>query len=329
MEIFDSVRTLWTRLTKGKEQKAQKLSNTERPGLVGVTHEAVLDRDGCHLVYKEIGPKDAPVTVVFIHGFTLAADSFFMVTDYLRAQFPNVKSLLMDLRGHGETGEMPAELLTIDACGDDILALIRERSPQSKIIFVGHSMGGLIALNALKKAPDNVAGLVLIASSIESLSSQGLPQVLASPLADKAQEAVELAPGDAQKMKDALATVLAPALSATVFKRNGTDYNLVEFHASMIDHTPLETFVGFFDDLQEHDELDAASSLQGVPGYILVGKKDDVTPEPQADRIKGLWPQAQEMRLDKAGHMLILETPDAVNEAIGDLVEGALGAIQP
>lgn len=326
MEIFDSVSTLWKRLITGKEQKAQQFSDTERPGLVGVTHKGTIDRDRFQLVYKEIGPADADLTVVFIHGFTLAADSYFMQTDYLRDQYPNVKSLLMDLRGHGETGEIPADKLTIEACGDDILALIRERSPKSKIIFVGHSMGGLIALNAIKKHPENVVGLVLIASSIESLSSQGLPQVLASPLADKAQEAVELAPGDAQKIKDACATVLAPALSATVFKRNGTDYNLIEFHASMIDNTPLETFVGFFDDLQHHDEVDAASSLQGIPGYVLVGKKDDVTPESQADRIKELWPQAQEKRLKKAGHMLILETPDAVNAAIGDLVKAAQAA---
>ena len=133
-----------------------------------------------------------------------------------------------------------------------------------------------------------------------------------------------MAPGDAQKLRDVISTVLAPALAATVFKRNGTDYDLVEFHASMIDNTPLETFVGFFDDLQDHDELDAAPLLQGIPGYVLVGKKDDVTPESQADRIHSVWPKAKLVRLDNAGHMLILETPDAVNKAIGDLVEGAL-----
>ena len=321
---MDTVETVWKRLTHGRQQQAQKLSNTERPGLVGVTFEGTLERDGHRIVYKEIGPADAPVTVVFIHGFTLAADSFFMETDFLRDNYPQVKSLLMDLRGHGETGEMPADTLTIEDCGDDILELIRKRSPHSRIILVGHSMGGLIALNAIRKGLEDVAGLVLIATSIESLSSQGIPHVLASPLADTAQDAVELAPAAAQKLRDVISTVLAPALAATVFKRNGTDYNLVEFHASMIDNTPLETFVGFFDDLQDHDELDAAPLLRRIPGYVLVGKKDDVTPESQADRIHSVWPKAKLVRLDNAGHMLILETPDAVNKAIGDLVEGAL-----
>ncbi|MDK7110904.1 alpha/beta fold hydrolase [Corynebacterium amycolatum] len=269
-------------------------------------------------------PAKEPVTIVFIHGFTLAGESWYRQFNALRKSHPEARLLTMDLRGHGQTGAVPASLCTVEGAATDALAVIAERAVTGKLIVVGHSLGGLIALHMVRAAEESIrrriAGVVLISTSIDKLAAQGVPQILASPVADAARNAVESSPKEIRKFREAIAALMAPSLAVTVFARR-TDYEIIEFHAAMINETPLETFVGYLDDLQDHDEFAAGPYLEGLPGAVLVGTKDDVTPRKQADLIMEKWPDAELVEVDGAGHMLPLEAPEAVNRAIERVLE--------
>lgn len=269
-------------------------------------------------------PATEPVTIVFIHGFTLAGESWYRQFNALRKSHPEARLLTMDLRGHGQTGAVPASLCTVEGAAADALAVIAERAATGKLIVVGHSLGGLIALHMVRAAEESIrrriAGVVLISTSIDKLAAQGVPQILASPVADAARNAIESSPKEIRKFREAIASLMAPSLAVAVFARR-TDYEIIEFHAAMINETPLETFVGYLDDLQDHDEFAAGPHLEGLPGAVLVGTKDDVTPRKQADLIMEKWPDAELVEVDGAGHMLPLEAPDAVNRAIERVLE--------
>lgn len=269
-------------------------------------------------------PTKEPVTIVFIHGFTLAGESWYRQFNALRKSHPEARLLTMDLRGHGQTGAVPASLCTVEGAAADALAVIAERAATGKLIVVGHSLGGLIALHMVRAAEESIrrriAGVVLISTSIDKLAAQGVPQILASPVADAARNAIESSPKEIRKFREAIASLMAPSLAVAVFARR-TDYEIIEFHAAMINETPLETFVGYLDDLQDHDEFAAGPRLEGLPGAVLVGTKDDVTPRKQADLIMEKWPDAELVEVDGAGHMLPLEAPDAVNRAIERVLE--------
>lgn len=269
-------------------------------------------------------PANDPVTIVFIHGFTLAGESWYRQFKALRKSHPEARLLTMDLRGHGQTGAVPASLCTVEGAAADALAVIAERAATGKLIVVGHSLGGLIALHMARAAEESIrcriAGVVLISTSIDKLAAQGVPQILASPVADAARNAIESSPKEIRKFREAIAALMAPSLAVAVFARR-TDYEIIEFHAAMINETPLETFVGYLDDLQDHDEFAAGPYLAGLPGAVLVGTKDDVTPRKQADLIMEKWPDAELVEVDGAGHMLPLEAPDAVNRAIERVLE--------
>ncbi len=268
------------------------------------------------------------LTVVFIHGFTLAGESWYRQFEALRASLPQARLLTLDLRGHGKTGAVRAKLCTVSGAAADAITVIQERAPQGPVVLVGHSLGGLIALNILRSADEElrarIAGMVLIATSIDRLSAQGLPQVLASPVADAVREAMESSPKQIRNFRESIASLIAPSLAVAVFSRP-TNYKIIEFHAAMIQETPLETFVGYLDDLQEHQEFAARPYLKGLPGAVLVGTKDDVTPRSQADLILESWPGAELVEVKDAGHMLPLETPQVVNSAIKRVVEKAGG----
>ncbi|WP_410131526.1 hypothetical protein, partial [Klebsiella pneumoniae] len=68
---------------------------------------------------------------------------------------------------------------------------------------------------------------------------------------DAARNAIESSPKEIRKFREAIASLMAPSLAVAVFARR-TDYEIIEFHAAMINETPLETFVGYLDDLQDH-----------------------------------------------------------------------------
>lgn len=269
-------------------------------------------------------PAKEPVTIVFVHGFTLAGESWYRQFNALRKSHPEALLLTMDLRGHGQTGAVPASLCTVEGAAADALAVIAERAATGKLIVVGHSLGGLIALHMVRAAEESIrrriAGVVLISTSIDKLAAQGVPQILASPVADAARNAIESSPKEIRKFREAIASLMAPSLAVAVFARR-TDYEIIEFHAAMINETPLETFVGYLDDLQDHDEFAAGPYLEGLPGAVLVGTKDDVTPRKQADLIMEKWPDAELVEVDGAGHMLPLEAPEAVNRAIERVLE--------
>lgn len=321
------VRSFALRMTPGGRRRlalehGELHSHDREPGLRDVDEEGTVRSGVVNVRYYLIGPVDAAVTVVFVHGFTLAAESFYLQVNHLRRNHPQVSCLLLDLRGHGQTGAVPPSECTVIGLADDVQAVINHCSPNGRIVLVGHSLGGLAVLNAVRRMKTEdpelyarIDALILAATSIESLSVQGLPQVLASPVADQTMAAVEASPSQTRKVREAAAKFLAPALATAVFNRP-TGYDRVEFHAAMIHETPLASFVGFFDDLQHHNELGAGEALQGKMGFILAGESDAVTPVSQSERLRQAWPEAWFQVAAGAGHMLVLEAPEIINNAL-------------
>ncbi|GGG71365.1 alpha/beta fold hydrolase [Corynebacterium pelargi] len=271
------------------------------------------EHEGIH--YYLDGPEDAEITIVYIHGFTLAAKSWHLQVAHIGDR---ARHLLIDLRGHGETGEYPIEDCNIDGAADDVAKIYQHVGIQGETIIIGHSLGGMVALNLLrrfKKIRQNTRNCILVATAVESFASQGFPQVLALPIVDNIRNAVELAPKQVQAFREDIAALIAPTLAATVFVHPTPD-SVINFHAQMINDTPLNTLVGFLDDLQHHAETEAKTALDNLPGLVIVGEKDLVTPLSQAEKIQHMWPTSSLQEIPDAGHMIILEQPWIINKAL-------------
>lgn len=107
--------------------------------------------------------------------------------------------------------------------------------------------------------------------------------------------------------------------------RFGTPKQIVEFHAELINKTPLKTLVGYLDDLQHHDEYEGVASLNGIPGVVIVGDSDKVTPVEQSERIVGIWKDAGLQVVPGADHMVPLETPWVIDKAVDELIARSIG----
>ena len=92
-----------------------------------VTRPEFITSDGAQLRLIEEGPADAPVTVLFVHGWTLSKHSW----DRIAAGLPaaaghHVRTLRFDLRGHGASRPAEPGEATIARCADDLAEIIRQ-----------------------------------------------------------------------------------------------------------------------------------------------------------------------------------------------------------
>jgi pimeloyl-ACP methyl ester carboxylesterase len=107
--------------------------------------------------YLDWGPSTGP-PILFLHGAGLTAHTWDITCLELRAAY---RCLALDLRGHGDTSWDPAGDYGFDALGDDISAFLN--SIEAKDAFlVGHSLGGLAAIDYAATSGSRLSGLVLV-----------------------------------------------------------------------------------------------------------------------------------------------------------------------
>jgi len=119
-----------------------------------------LPRRGTTFIRELPGPPGAP-TVVLLHGWTVSADlNWFACYEALGRRY---RVVAIDHRGHGR-GLRSRRRFRLADCADDVAAVC-EVLGIDRIIPVGYSMGGPIALLTWHRHRDLVDGLVLCATA--------------------------------------------------------------------------------------------------------------------------------------------------------------------
>jgi pimeloyl-ACP methyl ester carboxylesterase len=100
--------------------------------------------------------ENAGCPTVFLHGTGCDRADWQETFDGLSDK---VRIIAPEFRGHG-LSEVPRERFTLEDLVDDVLALVQALDLE-RPLFVGHSLGGMVAM-ALARKTENVAGLVLL-----------------------------------------------------------------------------------------------------------------------------------------------------------------------
>ncbi|AKE41980.1 Alpha/beta hydrolase [Corynebacterium kutscheri] len=257
--------------------------------------------------YYLAGDEDAPVTVVFVHGFGLAAKSWHFQTAEIGL---HARCLLMDLSGHGRSQERVSTDNFIDAAADDVFHVLDDSEITGSLILVGHCLGGMTILNLMRRYPQlraRVKGMVLVATAAEAFSGENFTQLMAQPIFVNNEETVP-------------ETNNLSKLIASVFLPEHASQEVVTFYTEALNRLPRATVLGFSQALHTHDENIAETSISGIPGTIFVGDQDMVTPPAQAQHLQQLWPEATLNIIPGVGHILPLEKPRTLSMAITELI---------
>ena len=285
--------------------------------------------DGVPLHVEVDGPDDAPVTIVFCHGYALHQDCWHYQRRDLAGE---ARMVFWDQRGHGRSGRGVGRPVTVDQTGDDLAAVLRAAAP-GRVDLVGHSMGGMTIMALAGGHPDlfgsQVAGVALIATAAGGLSNpDGLLPGWPSPLRTFLQRAAPtvlrgVAAGRRATLVEHGRLMSREAeLLATRFLAFGdaqTSLALTEFTERMIRQAPVGVIADFYGALLGCDQSAVLGVLGKVPVTVITGDRDRLIPPRLGAELAAGIRGARIAMVAGAGHVLMLERPDVVNDAIRSL----------
>jgi pimeloyl-ACP methyl ester carboxylesterase len=232
--------------------------------------------------------------VVLLHGYpfdrTMWRDQLLGITGH--------RLLALDLRGFGasDRGEGP---LTVEAYADDVAALLDTLGHQ-RIVLVGLSMGGYVALAFAERHRERLAGLVLMdtkASPDDDAGRKGRDEVIATIATDGTSKPIAT-------MMDKLFAGDTPA-------------EVRERVLAMMQRASPAAMTGALGAMRDRPDRRALLPQMGnVPVLVIVGKEDRLTPPEVNREMAEAAPGADFVLVEGAGHLPPMERPQTVNEAL-------------
>lgn len=194
--------------------------------------------------------------LILIHGWAMHGGIFAPLTPLLAERF---RVHLVDLPGHGfsRDDDAPAEVR-------DWSARIAAATPP-RAIWVGWSMGGLVALHAALDAPEHVRGLVEIANSPRFVAAADWPQAMAPKVLEGFETGLE---------RDYRATVDG-FLALELIGSPNPQSTLRDLKARVFERgePPLRTLVDGLRALENAD-LRARLAELAMPNLWIAGRRD-------------------------------------------------------
>jgi pimeloyl-ACP methyl ester carboxylesterase len=250
-----------------------------------------LDRNGVTLAFEETG--DGAPPIVLLHGIACHRGFWGPQVERLRADH---RVLAVDLRGHGGS-DAPVQPYTIAGLADDV-AWLCEQLDVRRPVVIGHSLGGIVALELASTRPDLVAAAVMIDSVL--LAGPGRNEFVRD-LVGRLR-----GPDGAQVLRDYFGTFFSPYAPSDLRRWVLDEAARVPAHVTS---SIWEEWV------EGWDEAGALASCRVPLAYLDAG-----TPNADLARIVELYPELLLGRTVQTGHFSQLESPEQVNAMLSRLL---------
>ena len=233
--------------------------------------------------------------IVLIHG---AGGTHLFWPPHIR-RFPGFHVFSLDLPGHGKS---PGRIRqSIRAYVDDILDWMQSIE-LNRAVFIGHSMGSAIAQMLAINHPQKVVGLVLIGSGATFNVNPELLDRTSSP----------------STHDSAIAIIIQNSFSPLTSER------LVELARKRMLETSYSVLSADFRACDEYDEVLNVSRIS-QPTLIICGADDKMTPPRLSVYLNAKISNSTMEIIPQAGHMVMLEQPEATAIEVGKFMEKIYG----
>jgi pimeloyl-ACP methyl ester carboxylesterase len=241
-----------------------------------------------HYAHRQPVSADRP-TVVFVHG----AGGTHQHWLYQVRDIGFSATYAVDLPGHGRSEGQGRDRIPAYT---DWLAAFLDEAGLDRVILVGHSMGGGIALDTALRYPDRVAGLGLVATGARLRVA---PAIL---------EAIRQAPEAASRL-----------ICDWTFGPEAPP-EMVRLGRRQMGQTPADVLLGDFTACDTFDMMDRLGEVAS-PAFVLCGTQDQLTPPKYATYLQNHMPNARLHLVEGAGHMVMIEQPQSIVKALTALLE--------
>ncbi|GAT06878.1 alpha/beta hydrolase [Mycolicibacterium novocastrense] len=234
--------------------------------------------------------------------------------------------IAVDLPGFGRSQPAPGRYC-IDTIADTLATLIRQLG-QHKVVFLGHSLGGPLAVRFAARHPDLVTAIVLVAGTVQTFADTlGLRRVGRNLHRSPASVI-------STYFEVATAGLPAPGLMRKLVITNPALRRLLLWPYL---HRPTallpDSVALLVDGVGARGVLPTAAAVgrlwpdrwltdPGVPTLAIGADHDAISPLSDLAAFLQVAPNTRAVVIEGTGHMLMLERPDAFNDEIIQFVGG-------
>jgi pimeloyl-ACP methyl ester carboxylesterase len=222
-----------------------------------------------------------------------------------------------NFRGHGksEAPRDPAQV-SVARCVDDLFRVL-DAAGEERAVLAGHSMGVQIALEAHRRSPERVAGLLLLCGAPGRLLDAFHDSALMRAVFPWVRSLFQRWPRAA-----------SAGFRAAVASETAMEYALAfEVNRALVHRTDLQRyfrdlgrvdpalFVRLLDSAADHDASDHLPEVR-VPTLVVAGERDAFTPMRLSVNMQEAIRGSAFVALPAGTHMGPLECPERVEEAV-------------
>ncbi len=282
---------------------------------------AVRSADGTTLCAEAFGAEDAAATVVLAHGWT--ENRTFWIHQIRALCELGLRVVAFDLRGHGESDAAVADDYSIARFGEDLEAVLSTcTTDPGHTVVAGHSLGAMTiaAWAESHDVPSRIAAAALMNTGVGDLIAEQL--LLPVPPVAQALNQTITVHGflGSRAPLPRFSSPLSHALIRYVAFGPAAGPAEIAFYERMLIASPPDARASTGIALSELELWHALPRLT-IPVTVLAGAKDRLTPPSHARRIAEMLPQLERLTvLEETGHMAPLERPEAVTQALTELV---------
>jgi len=269
-----------------------------------IMEEKIVNNCGTELYTDSIGIGPA---IIFCDG--LGCDGY--AFKYLRyALAKNYKTIYWNYRGHGRSAEPTnKERFTINSFRHDLLTIMNEYKLASAI-FIGYSMGSMIALDFAAFYPNKVKFIISICGSYgEPLNTPHSSLFLS--LFSCAQKLAAFNPELVKQVWGITTRFKLVHLGITLFETNRRLVRFADFapYFNHLKHMDANAFVWTLKMAQEYSVEEHLKEIS-CPTLIVAAEKDNLVPINASKHMAQIIPNAQLFVMRDCSHAAPIEMPE-------------------
>lgn len=241
--------------------------------------------------------KKGDITILLLHGYL---ETLYVWDDFIARLLPKIRIISIDLPGHGLSGshktnnsiEFSAEVAkeVFDICKVE------------KACIIGHSMGGYIAIEAVKRYPERFTSLILMHSGPHADSEE-----------KKIDRKREIALINKSKLQ-AIAKMGIPKMFAPENLRR-MDEKIREIVELTETHDPEGVVATLEGLMSREDNMEFLKNYKS-PFLLVLGKHDYHIPQERAHLLINELPNSEKLILEHSGHNGFLEETEIVQKRL-------------
>jgi pimeloyl-ACP methyl ester carboxylesterase len=185
---------------------------------------------------------------------------------------------------------------------EEMASMLLDLLPK-RFALVGWEMGGMVALELMRRAPDRVARLALISTT---------------PLADTPQQAAERDPLIIRARAGKFDEVIQQERKVSDLAPGPYRAEIVALMQDMAQGLGVDCYTRQVRAMQRRRDQQNTLRKIAVPCLVMCGADDPITPVKRHSFMAEMIPSADLHVVDDAGHLPMLEQPEQVARALRD-----------